>query len=110
MRADAPQIVRARSKNTAATRPGRDLPTINTPSRGQKGRSVVPKAATQGDDATKPAQRHFGPSGEADPIPIHKIELLEAPAKSAEMLRARSGEWFQRMQKEAIGIRRRPEP
>ena len=70
----------------------------------------MPKAATQGDHASKPSQRHSGPLEEADRGTIHILELPETPAMSVEMLPARSGEWFQRMQKEAIGILRRLEP
>lgn len=67
------------------------------------------KAATQGDTVSKPSQRHSGTAKEADTGTIHMAELLEAPARNVEMLRVRTGEWFQRMQKEAIGVRRRLE-
>jgi len=70
----------------------------------------VPKAATQGDNPSKPSQRHSGPPEAGDPGTIHKVELIETSAMSVEMLRTRSGYWFQRMQKEAIGIRHRLEP
>lgn len=68
------------------------------------------KATTQGEDASKPSHRHSGPPEESGAGPAHMAKLIEAPARSVEMLRARSADWFQRMQQEAIGVRARPEP
>jgi len=65
----------------------------------------VPKTAAQDNNASKTTQRHSGPLEEA-----HILELPETPAMSVEMLRTRSDDWFQRMQKEAIGVLRRLEP
>jgi hypothetical protein len=74
--------------------------------RGYCGRSVVSKATIQGE----PSLRHSGPPEESGAGAIRMAKLIEAPARSVEILRARSVDWFQRMQEEAIGIRARPEP
>jgi hypothetical protein len=70
----------------------------------------VSKAVTQGDNPSKPSQRHSGPPEEGHTGTIHIVELLETPAMTVDMLRARSGYWFQRLQMEAIGIQRHLEP
>jgi len=105
--AEAPKNSPAQSIYTAAVRRGRDQPTKQDPVNGVYcGRSVVSKATIQGEGASKPSQRYSEASGES----IRMTKLIETPARSGELLRARSGDWFQRMQKEAIGIRARPEP
>lgn len=70
----------------------------------------MPKTAAQDNNASKTTQRHSGPLEEADAGAIRILELPETPAMSVEMLRTRSDDWFQRMQKEAIGVLRRLEP
>ena len=57
------------------------------------GRSVVPKSASQGNNASKPSQRHSGPPEEADTGAIHVTELPGTPPMSVEKLRDRSGGW-----------------
>jgi hypothetical protein len=78
--------------------------------RGYCGRSVVSKATIQGEGAGNPSLRHSGPPEESGAGAIRMAKVIEAPARSVEILRARSVDWFQRMQEEAIGIRARPEP
>ncbi len=98
---------RARSLYTATIFRGRDRPKDQHPVNGLFWRRLVPKAATPGDNASTPTQRQSAPPQHSDKGTTHGAE---APVVSVEMFRARSGDWFQRMQKEAIGIRRRLEP
>jgi hypothetical protein len=70
----------------------------------------VSKTTIQGEGPSEPSHRLSGPPEESGGGPIHMTKLIEAPAGNVDMLRARSVDWFQRMQEEAIGIRARPEP
>ncbi len=64
----------------------------------------MPKTATQSDNPSMPTPRHASAPEKAGAGSIHIAKPLEAPAVTVEMPRPRSGEWFQRIQKEAIGI------